>query len=136
MTYRNGELASTLRSVGYPYKVIFGLNVPQLSSIYRALTKQYPTPHLYSLTHKLWEDINVRESRLLATYMFSQDLSVEIAMNICESTLTPEEADMLAFRWLRYRNDASDILNRLKTKADTDDSCRRVATSLSRFLEE
>ena len=61
---RNGVVADTLRKAGMPYKMIFGLQVPQLAEIARSLKPET------ALADELWKDRDVRESRLLACYLF------------------------------------------------------------------
>jgi hypothetical protein len=65
MTYRNGIVADTLRSAGMTcYRIIFGLNVPQLAEVSRRYQQSI------ELAQALWADKGVRESRLLAAYIF------------------------------------------------------------------
>jgi 3-methyladenine DNA glycosylase AlkD len=95
MAFRNGIIADTLRKAGYPYSVIFGLNLPQLSQIAKDLD------HNIKLASTLWQDKNVRESRLLATYLFPTDIDEATACELIDTLQTNEEADMLAFRLLK-----------------------------------
>lgn len=96
MAYRNGIISDTLRKAGMPYPIIFGLQLPQLS----AIAREYE-PSL-ELATELWNDKNVRESRLLACYLFPvEDVSEDHAMSLAESLQTKEEADILCFRLLR-----------------------------------
>ena len=94
--FRNGIVADALRKAGMPYKVIFGLQVPQLAQIARSLEPSM------ELADKLWADKEVRESRLLAAYLFPLDqMCEEKAIELMRSAQTPEESDMLAFRLLK-----------------------------------
>lgn len=96
MTYRNGIISDTLRKAGMPYSIIFGLQLPQLA----AIAREYE-PSL-ELAAELWNDENVRESRLLACYLFPvESITEENAITLAESLLTKEEADILCFRLLR-----------------------------------
>ncbi|MDE6010532.1 MAG: hypothetical protein K2F87_03665 [Muribaculaceae bacterium] len=96
MAYRNGIVADTLRKAGAPYGVIFGLQLPQLGDIARS---QIPSA---DLARELWNDRNVRESRLLAAWLFPVgDLEYDEALGMATDVLTREEADILAFRLLR-----------------------------------
>lgn len=97
MVFRNGIVADALRNAGMPYHIIFGLQLPQLSQIARSL------PLSTALAKELWEDKNVRESRLLACYLFPKDeVTQDLALELGRSVQTPEEADILCFRLLRY----------------------------------
>lgn len=98
MAYRNGIVADTLRTAGMQcYNVIFGLNVPQLAQIAGTVGKNK------ALANSLWADKKVRESRLLAAYVFpTEEVSEQEALTLMADCQTQEEADMLAFRLLRY----------------------------------
>lgn len=98
MAYRNGIVADTLRGAGMDcYNVIFGLNLPQLKEVASRLS-----PSLV-LAKTLWADCNVRESRLLATYIFpKEEVDAELARELMVSVRTQEEADILVFRLLRF----------------------------------
>lgn len=97
MAYRNGMVADALRKAGMPYKVIFGLNVPQLSEIARGVIADREV-----LAEHLWGDTSTRESRLLACWLFDPEpMPVARARALMESVQTREEADILAFRLLR-----------------------------------
>lgn len=106
---RNGIVADALRKGGMPHKVIFGLQVPQLAEIARELG-----PNAV-LAQALWDDSDVRESRLLACYLFPlEEISVEKAVELASQTRTPEESNMLAFRIFRRLNNAYQILQAMK----------------------
>ncbi len=103
--FRNGIVADTLRKAGMPHKVIFGLQIPQIAAIAKDLTPSS------ELAEALWNDSEVRESRILATYLFPVDeMSMEKATWLLGSVRTPEESDMLAFRLLKRLPFASEIL--------------------------
>lgn len=95
-TYRNGALADTLKGAGHPCAVVFGLMIPQIADIARQ-----QTPSL-ELAQRLWDDTGVRESRILATYLFPpQEVTREHALRLASEVRNAEEADMLAFRLLK-----------------------------------
>lgn len=103
--FRNGIVADTLRKAGMPHKVIFGLQIPQIAAIAKDLTPSS------ELAEALWNDSEVRESRILATYLFPVDeMSLEKAIWLLGSVRTQEESDMLAFRLLKRLPFASEIL--------------------------
>lgn len=117
---RNGLLADTLRKAGMPYSVIFGLNVPQLGEIARRVPEDPAARD--ALARELWADTKVRESRLLACWLFDpQTLGIEEAKEMMASVQTREEADILAFRLLRRLPEASALA------ADAPDTYAREA---------
>ena len=108
LAYRNGIVADTLRKAGFPHKIIFGLQLPQLSEI-----AGRQTPSL-ELANALWSDNEVRESRLLACYLFPRDeVAEEMALDLANSVRTNEEADILTFRLLRHLPFAEELRNKL-----------------------
>lgn len=127
-TYRNGVVADTLRRFGYPHKVIFGLQVPQIAAIAREL--QFDTAADRNATaEKLWADREVRESRLLACYLFDpQTITLDKALELACDTRSQEEADMLAFRLLKRMQTPDLLLARLE-------SANRTAVALRNHLE-
>lgn len=128
MAYRNGIIADTLREAGWPHKVIFGLNLPQITDIARQLA--WPDT---LLALSLWEDREVRESRLLASFLFPYDMDIQQIMDICADLCTREEADLLAFRWLRNHNQASQIANQLSEMENTNALMPYLASAVRRF---
>lgn len=108
MAFRNGVIADTLRQAGWPHKVIFGLNLPQITGIARSL--EAPDA---DLALELWSDREVRESRLLASFLLPHDFPQEKVLELCADIRTREEADLLAFRHIRYRSDAAAIADRV-----------------------
>lgn len=122
MAYRNGIVADTLRAAGMDcYNIIFGLNVPQLAQV---AGTQIPSN---ALAEALWSDTGVRESRLLATYLFvPEEIDAEYALRLMSEVRTQEEADMLSFRLLRRLP----FLEELKKQVP---SGSYVALALSRY---
>ncbi len=99
-TFRDGLTADVLKKGGVPHKMIFGLQIPQISAKARDLSALDPMER-QALAEELWKDKDVRESRLLACYLFDPDqVSEEIALQLASEVRTQEEADMLAFRLL------------------------------------
>lgn len=124
-TYRNGAVADTLRRYGSPYKVIFGLDIPRIAEIAR---RYEPSDEL---AETLWEDREVRESRLLATYLFEPaKMTTEKAIRLAREVRTIEEADMLSFRQFKRMAWAADLLAML----EKDPSTSKAATSLRQHL--
>lgn len=129
MTYRNGIVSDTLRKAGQPYAVIFGLQIPQISEIARQLSPSA------ALARTLWADTNVRESRLLACWIFPvEELLPDEALAMALSVITREEADILAFRLLRRHPEAGGIPDMITAAAKTPLQ-RYAAEALRRNLE-
>ena len=105
-SYRNGALADTLKGAGHPCAVVFGLMIPQIADIARQ-----QTPSL-ELAQRLWDDTGVRESRILATYLFPpQEVTREHALRLASEVRNAEEADILAFRLLKRLPCAPQLLD-------------------------
>lgn len=123
--YRNGVVADALRRSGMPYRMIFGVDVPTLASIARQIGYDE------DLADALWKETDVRESRLLATYLFNpENIEMNKAVSLASEIITREEADMLAFRLLKrlpYAAELADKLSGLPT-------CTLAAQSLANHL--
>ncbi len=134
--YRNGIIADVLRSSGYPHGVIFGLNLPQLSALARRISEQTENPEeLRELALQLWADKNVRESRMLSCYLFPpEEMSQKEAVKMALDSQTREEADMVAFRILKRRGDAHELLENLRQLTATDSSARQAFEALLAHL--
>lgn len=103
--YRNGLIADTLRKGGLNYKYIFGLNLPQLTSIAKEISEDED-----SLAEALWNDSDCRESRLLACRLFDKNnVSFEKAIKMMQDVKTREEADILCFWLLKHLPFASNL---------------------------
>lgn len=121
MAYRNGIVADALRKAGQPYSIIFGLQLPQLSRIASNLAK---SPEL---ARELWRDKNIRESRLLAAWVFPpEELSKDEAEKMALDVLTREEADIISFRLLKKLPFAKELATGLQ----------EAETSLQRYVGE
>lgn len=113
--FRNGIVADALRKQ-FPYEVVFGLQVPQIAEIARSLQPSM------ELADALWADKKVRESRLLATYLFPiANVSPERALTLATEVNTTEEADMLAFRLLKRLPFAKELPEKMKFHEDISD---------------
>lgn len=126
-TFRNGMMADTLRRYGMPYKTIFGLEIPRIAEIARGLAPSA------ELADALWADREVRESRLLAAYLFPvETMTEEKAVALAADVRTQEEADMLAFRLFKRLPFAARLLDRL----EADPATRRAARALRPHLAD
>lgn len=94
---RNGVIADTPRKGGSPFRIIFGLNLPQIVDI-AAQTGTNP-----SLAEDLWHNTTTRESMLLAPMLVAPDaFSKADALRWIADIPTAEVADVLCHRLLRH----------------------------------
>ena len=125
-TYRNGVVAESLRRYGIPHRMIFGLDVPAIAGIARGLE---PSDQL---AERLWNDRDVRESRLLATYLFQlENMTEDRALALAADVMTREEADMLAFRLLKRLPFAHRLLQRMKDDGGYDMTLKALEAHLT-----
>lgn len=93
---RNGVVADALRKGGLPYKIIFGLNLPQLMEIAAEIGTDA------EMSMRLRDDVACRESRLLAPMMYPVNaLTAAEAGEWIDSCVTVEEVDILCHKLLR-----------------------------------
>lgn len=110
---RNGIIADTLRRGGSPFRIIFGLNLPQLVEIAAS------TPHSAALARRLWENSSTRESMLLAPMIFPQEeFDIDTAIAWAAQIPSPEVADILCHRLLRHLPYSIDLAGTLCTSDD------------------
>ena len=118
--FRNGIIADALRRQS-PYKIIFGLQIPQIAEIARSLNPDM------DLASALWDDKEVRESRLLATYLFPTELiDMDKALSLAAEANTVEEKDMLAFRLFKRLPFATALLEEMKSHQEISDYMRKT----------
>ncbi len=85
-----------MRRGGYGYKVVFGLQLPQLDSIASM------TDRSAALAEELWADAATRESLLLAPMLYPPgEFTRAEALRWAGETPTTEVADILCLRLLR-----------------------------------
>lgn len=98
---RNGVIADTLRKAGMPYRIIFGLNMPQIAEI------ASETLHDAALARQLWADTGTRESMMLAPMIYPRaELTPEMIADWLREAPTTEVADTMCLKLLRYHSDA------------------------------
>lgn len=111
---RNGALADNMRRAGASYRIIFGLNLPQIVEISRDFTPDA------DLALSLWNNTTTRESMLLAPMLFPrEELTNEIALQWIDSAVSPECVDILCHRLLRHLPDAAQLIPKL-AQSDSD----------------
>lgn len=131
MAFRNGIVADAFHKAGAPYRVVFGLQIPQLGEIARRVMDGVSAEERHNLAFKLWEDRGVRESRLLATWFFDASrLSIEQWEAIAADCLTQEEADILCWRQLRRYAGREALTERLRQ--DEREGSKRCLEALKR----
>ena len=105
---RNGVIADSLRKAGCPRRLIWGVNLPQLSEIAAGLEKSV------ELAEALWADSSLRESILLAPMVYPlESINIERAREMVDDILWAEEADILCFKLLRNADFAPDLAREL-----------------------
>ena len=105
---RNGIIADVLRKAGSPYRIIFGLTIPQLAEVAQA------TPHTRELAEKLWANTTTRESLLLAPMLMPrEEFSCEDAEAWCREIACFEVADNLCHKLLRHQDYSSELALKL-----------------------
>ena len=93
---RNGIIADTIRKSGAPYRMIFGLNLPQIDEIARETGKNK------ELAEKLHADTSTRESQLLAPMLMpEEEMTPEKAIGWIAGAPSHEAIDILCHRLLR-----------------------------------
>jgi len=94
---RNGVVAETIRRGGLNYKMVFGLNLPQIVEIAGSI------PPSRELAEELWADTRTRESMLLAPMVYPrEELTRERASELLREAPTTEVADIVCHRLLRH----------------------------------
>lgn len=101
---RNGVIADRLRNVGFPYKIIFGLTIPQIEQV---AAKQIRSAEL---AEELWHNVSTRESRLLATMVYPQDeFTAAKAQQWLSEADTVELIDLLCLNLVRNVDGAEEL---------------------------
>ena len=110
---RNGVIADRLRKSGSPYKIIFGLLLPQIEMVAGSVELSV------ELAETLWANTSTRESRLMATMVYPLEaFTVAKAKEWVADCDTVELVDLLCFRLVRHLPEAEDLLmENLKAEA-------------------
>ena len=129
---RNGLTADTLRKGGMKQKYIFGLQLPQIKAAAERLRPESDM-EAAAAARALWSDRECREARLTACHMMPPTaMTPEEATRWAGDAATREEADILAFRLLRYLPYAAGIAERLS--ASDQPLKRYTAEAIRRFI--
>lgn len=114
---RNGIVADTYRKAGSNFRIIFGLNLPQIVEIAEQ------TPHSAALADSLWHNTTTRESMLLAPMIYPrEEFTQELARQWVAAVPSVEVADILCHRLLRHMPYAAALAASL---ADSDSDIER-----------
>lgn len=105
---RNGVVADALRKGGSPFRIIFGVNLPQLIEISGQL------PHSAKLASDLWHNTTTRESMLLAPMLMPNEcMTYDLAGEWAREVPAPEVADILCHKLLRHLPFARELAEEL-----------------------
>lgn len=111
---RNGIVADALRKSWCPHKIIFGLNLPQLTEIAAEFEQSQ------ELADHLFADQALRESVLIAPMLYPHEqLTLERARQLCYGVQWHEDADLLCFKLLKKTDFAEDLADELCKQKDS-----------------
>lgn len=111
---RNGVIADVLRRNGSPFRIIFGLNLPQISEIAAEIGKNR------QLGERLWANSTTRESMLIAPMLVDfRDFSKQDALRWIDNVPAFEIADILCMKLLRNLPFALELVEKLLTDDET-----------------
>ena len=107
-SYRNGVTADLLRKGGTPFRIIFGLTLPQLNEIALANGKDA------ELARLLWKNNSTRCSMLIAPMLMPVDkFGKEEAFEWCNEIPSCEVADVLCIKLLSSTEFAEELIKEL-----------------------
>lgn len=96
---RNGAVADNMRRHGAKYRIIFGLNLPQIIEIANE------TSESVELAEVLWKNQSTRESMLMAPMIYPREkFGFETACRWVSEVQTTEVGDVLCHRLLRHKD--------------------------------
>jgi len=101
---RNGVVADALRQGGCPFKIIFGVNLPQLTEI------ASHCEHSRQFACQVWANSTTRESMLIAPMLMpAADFDRALAEEWISQVPSAEVADVLCLKLLRHTDYALDL---------------------------
>lgn len=105
---RNGAVADSMRRAGAPYRIIFGLNLPQISEIAR----DFGPDKVLAL--ELRGNTASRESMLIAPMLFPrEELNADVALDWLRGAMTPEVVDIACLKLLRHLDTPEPVIETL-----------------------
>ena len=123
---RNGVIADVLRKAGSPFRIIFGLTLPQITDVARM------TGENAELSRRLWDNKTTRCSMLLAPMIMpTAEIGEEEALRWIAESPSTEVTDVLCLRLLKRLPAAVGMVGRL---ACGDDKARYTAMRLAMNL--
>ena len=126
----NGVVSTSMRTKGMPYKVNFGVSLPQMKQIAARYTPDA------ALARRLWSE-DIRESRLLATFLMPHvDFSDDEALQWMQQANTPELSDFLAMNLLQHLPSAGELTLRAIEGGDASGKRSGYALAGRLFLSE
>ena len=113
--FRNGIVADKLRKAGDPHSVIMGCLLVDIQGIAKRFRENIDDmEQLVAIANELWSDTNSRECRLAAPMLYPAELmTLEDALQWCETVETIEVADNLCHKLLRHISDADSLFRQL-----------------------
>lgn len=104
---RNGIVADTLRHAGSSFRVVLGLNLPQIAEIAAEVGIDN------ELGRRLWAERSSREGMLLAPMIIDPAaVSSDEALQMLEGSPEAEVTDIACHRLLRRVKDAAEVMER------------------------
>ncbi|MCM1504693.1 MAG: DNA alkylation repair protein [Muribaculum sp.] len=105
---RNGAIADAMRRQGAPYKIIFGVNLPQLTAIAR------DTSQSADLAQQLWDNQSTRESMLIAPMLYPrEEFGIDVARRWISTAVSAEAIDILCLKLLKTMEYAQSLSEEL-----------------------
>ena len=115
---RNGAVADTMRRLGAPYRVIFGVNLPQLKEIASDIQPDA------ALAAQLWATDSTRECVLIAPMIMPHDaFPIETARQWIATAPSTEAIDVLCLK----------LLGKMPYKAELADELLLSDSELTRY---
>lgn len=123
--HRNGVVADAMRRAGAPYRVVFGLTLPQVAEI---AAEHGPDA---AMARELWRNVSTRESVLLAPMLMPRDAITRAeALEWVAGAPTAEAVDVLCLKLLKHLPFADQLASALE---DADGDMMRYAALRLRF---
>ena len=113
--FRNGIVADKLRKAGDPHGMIMGCLLVDLQGIAARFRESIDdVGHLATIASELWSDTKSRECRLVAPMLYPAPLmTMEKAIQWCETVETVEVADNLCHKLLRHTTETDILFHKL-----------------------